>query len=179
MCSEDDVMGSHGATIGNILKEQTYYLMCRGLNQDQIDNLFLRSNLEDALINSKNERMKAGVLRLANNYFDDFDCLATFEDFDKLLDFDCSGCAEGIKCSVCNTCDLHDACCTCDICKSCKLAIDNKQSCCGHNAGAGEGESHGHHAHGEGHGHGHGGHRRCCGHHGHGAHNNGHGAGMR
>lgn len=50
LCHEDDVEGSHGATIGSISKEQTDYLKAKGLEEKDINNMFADSIVKDALV---------------------------------------------------------------------------------------------------------------------------------
>ena len=52
LCHEDQVAGSHGATIGSLSSEQMDYLKDRGLNDDEIANLFARSVIEDAVLHA-------------------------------------------------------------------------------------------------------------------------------
>ncbi|MBN2796542.1 MAG: SufD family Fe-S cluster assembly protein [Clostridia bacterium] len=43
MCSEDDVIGEHGASIGQVDEEQLFYLMSRGLSENQSKLLIIES----------------------------------------------------------------------------------------------------------------------------------------
>ncbi len=52
LCHEDQVAGSHGATIGSLSPEQLTYLQDRGLSDDEIANLFAHSVIEDAALHA-------------------------------------------------------------------------------------------------------------------------------
>ncbi|MBQ9058581.1 MAG: SufD family Fe-S cluster assembly protein [Atopobiaceae bacterium] len=67
MCSEDDVAGDHGATIGSVSAEQIEYLAARGLSQDEAELLIARSVLDDALFHMSNETSREAVLRVARD----------------------------------------------------------------------------------------------------------------
>lgn len=43
MCSEDDVIGEHGASIGQVDEDQLFYLMSRGLSENQAKLLIIES----------------------------------------------------------------------------------------------------------------------------------------
>ena len=123
MCSEDDVCGNHGATIGHILPEQEYYLSTRGFGKSEIEALFLRSNLEETLLHAQNSKMQQSILKLGHRLFGDFDCLATFEDIelmdDSICKKGCGLCAQYIDCIVCDTCTSTNDCGACHVCPTC------------------------------------------------------------
>ena len=48
LCSEEDVEGTHGATIGSVSPEQMEYLISRGLTEEDVHNLFVRALFDDA-----------------------------------------------------------------------------------------------------------------------------------
>ncbi len=52
LCHEDQVAGSHGATIGSLSPVQMNYLKDRGLGEDEIADLFARSVIEDAALHA-------------------------------------------------------------------------------------------------------------------------------
>ena len=49
LCDEEDVEGTHGATIGSISGEQLDYLRCHGLSDEEARGLFVRSVFDDCL----------------------------------------------------------------------------------------------------------------------------------
>ena len=73
LCDEDDVAGNHGATIGHVRPEQTFYAACRGLSQEATEALFLEAKLEDAALNAPDDSMRANVVRLGNRLIPDFE----------------------------------------------------------------------------------------------------------
>ena len=48
LCDEDDVQGAHGASIGHVTPEHLFYLQSRGLNIDQIEDLFAEAMVDYA-----------------------------------------------------------------------------------------------------------------------------------
>ena len=62
LCDEDDVQGNHGATIGSVSAEQLGYLACRGLAQDEAEQLFVRAIYEDALMHAPCAEARTAVL---------------------------------------------------------------------------------------------------------------------
>ena len=73
LCDEDDVAGNHGATIGHVRPEQLFYSACRGLSQEQIEELFLSAKLEEAAFTAPNDEIRAHVIRLGNQIIPDFE----------------------------------------------------------------------------------------------------------
>ncbi|MDO5334573.1 MAG: SufD family Fe-S cluster assembly protein [Coriobacteriia bacterium] len=65
LCDDDDVQGTHGATIGHVPDSQRNYLASRGLDTLQIEGLFLRSLFEHALIDAFDEESARAITRLA------------------------------------------------------------------------------------------------------------------
>ena len=73
LCSEDDVAGNHGATIGHIRPEQKFYLACRGLSPDAAEAMFARAQIENAEINAVDETVRASVVRLGKTLLGDYE----------------------------------------------------------------------------------------------------------
>lgn len=61
LCSEDDVAGDHGATIGSISPDQLAYLADRGLTEDEAVALFSRAVIDDAVAHSKGHAIAAAI----------------------------------------------------------------------------------------------------------------------
>jgi Fe-S cluster assembly scaffold protein SufB len=59
LCSEDDVAGDHGATIGSLSEDQLFYLQCRGLSEDDAVALFGTAFVDDAAATLCPEAAKA------------------------------------------------------------------------------------------------------------------------
>lgn len=66
LCTEDDVQGDHGATIGHVEPEQLHYLNSRGLNQEQVEALFVGAVFDYALAHALTPRSRAAIERLKN-----------------------------------------------------------------------------------------------------------------
>ena len=47
LCSEDDVVGNHGATIGSLSPEQLFYLGCRGVTETDAADLMVSALVDD------------------------------------------------------------------------------------------------------------------------------------
>ena len=73
LCDEDDVAGNHGATIGHVRPEQTFYAACRGLSQEAVEALFLKAKLEDAALKAPDATVRANVVRLGERLAPDFE----------------------------------------------------------------------------------------------------------
>ena len=65
LCDEDDVAGTHGATIGHVAPKQLFYLASRGISPDDAERLFIAAAFEEAAIGAPDERTRAAVARLA------------------------------------------------------------------------------------------------------------------
>jgi Fe-S cluster assembly protein SufD len=67
LCDEEDVAGNHGATIGHVRPEARFYLNARGLNDAQIEHLFLSSFIDEARATfADNERVLAQIDAFTN-----------------------------------------------------------------------------------------------------------------
>lgn len=62
MCSEDDVIGEHGASIGQLDENQLFYLMSRGLSEDEAKLLVISSSFREILENIEDELLKEKTL---------------------------------------------------------------------------------------------------------------------
>ena len=65
LCSEDDVAGNHGATIGHMRPEQLNYLMSRGISQEAAERLFATATFEDAAITTPDAYTRQAIAKLA------------------------------------------------------------------------------------------------------------------
>ena len=45
LCEEEDVEGSHGATIGRLAEDMLFYLETRGIDQKAVEEMMVRANL--------------------------------------------------------------------------------------------------------------------------------------
>lgn len=64
LCDEDDVQGSHGATIGHVNPEQLGYMQTRGLTPDQTEDLFAVATFDYAAAHAFDNTARAAVERL-------------------------------------------------------------------------------------------------------------------
>ena len=67
LCSEDDVAGNHGATIGHIRDEQLFYLQCRGLSQGDAERMFVSAAVERAALDASDDVARQGIVRLGEH----------------------------------------------------------------------------------------------------------------
>lgn len=65
LCSEDDVAGNHGATIGHVRPEQLFYLASRGIAPEAAERLFMVAAFEQAALEAPDPRTREAVARLA------------------------------------------------------------------------------------------------------------------
>lgn len=71
MCSEDDVIGEHGASIGQLDEEKMFYLMSRGLSETKAKLLIISSSFKEIIEDISDEDIKTRTLleldrRIAN-----------------------------------------------------------------------------------------------------------------
>lgn len=62
LCSEEDVKGNHGATIGKLSGEEKFYLSSRGLDEAAIDALLVRARLNWIVERMKDEKAREQIL---------------------------------------------------------------------------------------------------------------------
>ena len=63
LCTEDDVQGAHGASIGHINPEQLGYLTSRGLDTASAEGLFEVAVFDYAAAAAPNEACRAAIER--------------------------------------------------------------------------------------------------------------------
>lgn len=61
LCEEDNVSGAHAANIGNLKESQMFYLMSRGLTEEESKQLLIRSRLEGIYASIPNEMLKEKI----------------------------------------------------------------------------------------------------------------------
>jgi Fe-S cluster assembly protein SufD len=59
----DDVKASHGATTGRIDKDQIYYLMTRGLSEEEAQEMVIDGFFESLLVRIKDDKVRSKVRR--------------------------------------------------------------------------------------------------------------------
>jgi FeS assembly protein SufD len=71
MCSEDDVIGEHGASIGQIDENQLFYLMSRGLSETQSKLLVIASSFREILEAIDDEDLRAHSIEMVDRSIKD------------------------------------------------------------------------------------------------------------
>lgn len=61
MCSEDDVIGEHAASIGQLDHEKLFYLMSRGLSLEAAKKLVIKASFEEVLMTIGDENLKSAI----------------------------------------------------------------------------------------------------------------------
>lgn len=61
LCEEDNVSGAHAANIGNLKESQMFYLMSRGLTEEESKQLLIRSRFESIYSHIPNELLKEKI----------------------------------------------------------------------------------------------------------------------
>lgn len=61
MCSEDDVIGEHAASIGQVDSEKLFYLMSRGLSEAEAKRLMVKASFEEILSEISDLNLYAAV----------------------------------------------------------------------------------------------------------------------
>ena len=62
MCSEDDVIGEHAASVGQLDHEKLFYLMSRGLSLEEAKKLVIKASFEEVLMTLKDDGLKDSIL---------------------------------------------------------------------------------------------------------------------
>ena len=65
LCSEEDVKGNHGATIGRLDENLLFYLESRGLSEAQVTEMIAAARLNAACDALQDERAASQVMRYA------------------------------------------------------------------------------------------------------------------
>lgn len=61
MCSEDDVIGEHAASVGQLDQDKIFYLMSRGLSLEAAKKLVIKASFEEVLSTISDETLKADI----------------------------------------------------------------------------------------------------------------------
>ncbi len=56
---EDEVKGGHGATIGMLDRNQLFYLMSRGLSQEQAETILIEGFVNDMILQAESENLRS------------------------------------------------------------------------------------------------------------------------
>ena len=71
LCTEENVAGSHGASIGRPADEQLYYMMSRGIDKERALKILERASLESAVIHIENPEAKEYVMNIIDGIYAD------------------------------------------------------------------------------------------------------------
>jgi len=61
MCSEDDVVGEHAASVGQLDREKLFYLMTRGFSEIEAKKLVIKASFEEILMTLHDEALKNDI----------------------------------------------------------------------------------------------------------------------
>ena len=61
MCSEDDVIGEHAASIGQLDADKIFYLMSRGFSFESAKKLVIKASFEEILATLSDDTLKASI----------------------------------------------------------------------------------------------------------------------
>ncbi|MBR6072973.1 MAG: SufD family Fe-S cluster assembly protein [Bacilli bacterium] len=67
MCHEEDVEGAHGVSTGKIDKDKLFYLLSRGISEDEAKKIIILSNFNKIIDNINNLTIKDMVIEYINN----------------------------------------------------------------------------------------------------------------
>ncbi len=74
LCDEEDVSGSHGASIGRVPEEQVYYMMSRGIPYEQVYSMLASSKIEGIINRIGDEKTREDLSgRLSRRFSDVID----------------------------------------------------------------------------------------------------------
>lgn len=61
LCSEDDVIGEHAASIGQLDQDKIFYLMSRGLPSDEAKKMVIKASFEEVLMSLNDAPLKLAI----------------------------------------------------------------------------------------------------------------------
>lgn len=66
LCAEENVVGNHGASIGELDKDTLFYFQSRGFSKDQAENIMARASIERLANTLEDEAIRQTVLQALN-----------------------------------------------------------------------------------------------------------------
>ena len=66
LCNEEDVMGSHGMSSGKIDKNRLFYLMSKGIDEEEAIRLIIKANFKKVLDNILDDQIKEEIENIIN-----------------------------------------------------------------------------------------------------------------
>lgn len=64
LCAEEDVVGNHGATIGQLDERLSFYIQTRGLNARQVEKMMARARIETVIRKIPDEHIRCRLLKM-------------------------------------------------------------------------------------------------------------------
>ena len=61
LCHEEDVMGAHGMSSGKIDSQKLFYLMSKGISEEEAKKLIIKANFKIVLDNILDENIKTEI----------------------------------------------------------------------------------------------------------------------
>lgn len=71
LCSEDDVIGEHAASVGQLDEDKIFYLMSRGMSLDAAKKLVIKASFEEILTTLGDEKLKIEIENFLDRRLDD------------------------------------------------------------------------------------------------------------
>ena len=71
LCEEEDMEGSHGATIGRLDAQMLFYLASRGIDEKSAERMMVRARLSAAAQDIPDERLRAELVNTVEEAFQD------------------------------------------------------------------------------------------------------------
>ena len=73
LCAEEDVQGTHGATIGELDEDTLYYFGARGIDEEEAKRIMTRGKLEMLYRTIPSEEIKERVAKRLTEVMEDDD----------------------------------------------------------------------------------------------------------
>ena len=71
LCAEENVVGNHGATIGELDDETLFYFESRGISREQAENILARASIERFARTVDDEALRAQILQTLEEELND------------------------------------------------------------------------------------------------------------
>ncbi len=62
LCAEEDVVGNHGASIGRLDENLSYYLQTRGMTPEEVERMMARARIEAVIRRIPDEEIRRGLI---------------------------------------------------------------------------------------------------------------------
>lgn len=70
LCTEDDVEGNHSAASGKVNKDELFYIMSKGIEENEAIKLLVKASFNKIIENIEDERLKEEILEEIDNRLD-------------------------------------------------------------------------------------------------------------